>query len=121
MRNQIWMAVILLNLGLLACNLQAAQPTATPASTLTRAREIGLREGLQYVYTGNVHDTQGGTTSCPACGEDLVVRDWHRILRYHLTGDGRCLSCAAQIPGRFEAFKGQFGRQRIPVRVGAVR
>jgi hypothetical protein len=35
MRNQIWMAVILLNLGLLACNLQAAQPTATPASTLT--------------------------------------------------------------------------------------
>jgi hypothetical protein len=35
MRNQIWMAVILLNLGLLACNLQAAPPTATPASTLT--------------------------------------------------------------------------------------
>jgi pyruvate formate lyase activating enzyme len=93
----------------------------TPASTLTRAREIGLREGLQYVYTGNVHDTRGGTTLCPACGEDLVVRDWHRILRYHLTGDGRCLSCAAQIPGRFEGFKGQFGRQRIPVRVGAAR
>jgi hypothetical protein len=35
MRNQIWMAVILLNLGLLACNLQAARPTETPASTLT--------------------------------------------------------------------------------------
>jgi uncharacterized protein YraI len=35
MRNQIWMAVILLNSGLLACNLQAARPTATPASTLT--------------------------------------------------------------------------------------
>jgi len=92
---------------------------ATPAATLTRARQIGLQEGLQYVYTGNVHDTQGGTTLCPACGEDLVVRDWHRILRYHLTADGRCLSCAAQIPGRFEGFTGQFGRQRIPVRVGA--
>ena len=93
----------------------------TPASTLTRAREIGLREGLQYVYTGNVHDAQGGTTLCPACGEDLVVRDWHRILRYHLTSDGRCLSCAAQIPGRFEGFKGEFGRQRIPVRLSASR
>jgi pyruvate formate lyase activating enzyme len=93
----------------------------TPASTLTRAREIGLREGLQYVYTGNVHDTQGGTTLCAACGEDLIVRDWHRILRYHLTGDGRCLSCAAQVPGRFEGFTGQFGRQRIPVRLGGGR
>jgi pyruvate formate lyase activating enzyme len=93
----------------------------TPASTLTNARRIALREGLQYVYTGNVHDTQGGATLCPACGEELVVRDWHRILRYHLTGDGRCLSCAAQIPGRFEGYKGQFGRQRIPVRLSAVR
>ena len=35
---------------------------ATPASTLRRAREIALREGLQYVYTGNVHDKEGGTT-----------------------------------------------------------
>jgi len=93
----------------------------TPAATLTRARAIGLREGLQYVYTGNVHDAQGGTTLCPACGEDLVVRDWHRILRYHLTSDGRCLSCAAQIPGRFDGFKGEFGRQRIPVRLSASR
>ena len=38
----------------------------TPAATLTRAREIAMREGLQYVYTGNVHDTDGGTTFCPA-------------------------------------------------------
>jgi pyruvate formate lyase activating enzyme len=94
---------------------------ATPASTLTRAREIAMREGLQYVYTGNVHDAQGGTTLCAACGEHLVVRDWHRILRYHLTADGRCLSCAAPVPGRFEAFTGQFGRQRIPVRLAAAR
>ncbi len=36
----------------------------TPATTLTRAREIALREGLQYVYTGNVHDIEGGTTFC---------------------------------------------------------
>ena len=41
----------------------------TPASTLRRARDIALREGLQYVYTGNVHDKEGGTTYCPGCGE----------------------------------------------------
>jgi hypothetical protein len=33
MRNHLWAAVIVLNLGLLACNLQASQPTETPAST----------------------------------------------------------------------------------------
>ena len=29
---------------------------ATPPVTLTRAREIALRAGLNYVYTGNVRD-----------------------------------------------------------------
>ena len=90
---------------------------ATPASTLTRARNIALSEGLIYVYTGNVHDLVGGTTFCPACNEELIVRDWHQILKYHLTGEGRCLSCGSGIPGRFQAFTGQFGRQRIPVRL----
>jgi pyruvate formate lyase activating enzyme len=94
---------------------------ATPASTLTRARTIALNEGLQYVYTGNVHDTAGGTTFCRACGEALIVRDWHQILKYHLTGDGRCLSCGIGVHGRFEPFKGQFGRRRVPVRLGASR
>ena len=93
----------------------------TPATTLTRARALALREGLQYVYTGNVHDVEGGTTFCPACGEQLIVRDWHRILKYHVTGDGRCLSCACQLDGRFAPFGGQFGRRRIPVRLSELR
>jgi len=50
----------------------------TPASTLTRARDIALKAGLHYVYTGNVHDTTGGTTFCPSCHEALIVRDWYR-------------------------------------------
>jgi pyruvate formate lyase activating enzyme len=93
----------------------------TPPATLTRAREIALREGLQYVYTGNVHDAEGGTTFCPGCGEALIVRDWHRILKYHVTGDGRCLSCACRVDGRFALFDKQFGRRRIPVRLSALR
>jgi len=94
---------------------------STPASTLTRARAHALREGLQYVYTGNVHDTEGGTTFCPACGEALIARDWHQILKYHLTAHGHCPSCAKPINGRFETFAGQFGRRRIPVRLSALR
>ncbi|TMH48360.1 MAG: AmmeMemoRadiSam system radical SAM enzyme, partial [Betaproteobacteria bacterium] len=37
----------------------------TPAATLTRARKIALGHGLRYVYTGNVHDPEGGSTYCP--------------------------------------------------------
>ena len=65
----------------------------TPAATLTRARDIALREGLRYVYTGNVHDRTGGTTFCPGCGKPVIVRDWHEILRYAVTADGRCDHC----------------------------
>jgi pyruvate formate lyase activating enzyme len=91
----------------------------TPAATLTRARRIAMEEGLHYVYTGNVHDREGGTTFCPGCGEALIVRDWHRIESYRLTAEGRCPKCATAIPGRFEAFdaKSQFGRRRIPVSI----
>jgi pyruvate formate lyase activating enzyme len=93
----------------------------TPAATLARARRIALDEGLHFVYTGNVHDRAGGTTSCPGCGTVLIERDWYRIDRYRVTADGRCPECAAAIPGRFEAFdlKKQFGPRRIPVAIGA--
>jgi pyruvate formate lyase activating enzyme len=90
---------------------------ATPAATLTRAREIARRAGLRYVYTGNVHDRVGGTTSCASCGEPLVVRDWHRVLRYGLTPDGCCAHCNAPLPGRFGAFEGRRGALRVPVRL----
>ena len=91
----------------------------TPASTLTRSRAIALEEGLRYVYTGNVHDREGGTTFCPSCHARLIERDWHRIDAYRITASGQCPKCATQIPGRFEAFeKGQqFGRRRIPVAI----
>ena len=92
----------------------------TPAATLTRARRIAIDEGLHYVYTGNVHDREGGTTYCPGCRAALVVRDWHRIEAYRITAEGKCPDCAHAIAGRFEAFeaKRQFGRRRIPVAIG---
>jgi pyruvate formate lyase activating enzyme len=91
----------------------------TPAATLTRARAIALGEGLQFVYTGNVHDTEGGTTRCPRCAQALVVRDWHRILDYRITADGCCDHCKAPIAGRFGRFERPFGPRRVPVSIGA--
>ena len=90
---------------------------ATPASTLRRAREIALAEGLHYVYTGNVHDAEGGTTYCPRCRAPLIVRDWYRIDAYHVTPEGKCPGCHATVAGRYEAFEHAFGPKRVPVAI----
>ena len=90
---------------------------ATPPATLKRAREIALRAGLHYVYTGNVHNVEGDTTFCPLCKTPLIVRDWYEIRDYHLTDDGHCPQCQTNIAGHFEHFELalQFGARRIPV------
>lgn len=90
---------------------------ATPVATLTRARQIAIGAGLRYVYTGNVHDERGGSTYCPACHAPVILRDWYRIDDYRLLPDGRCPDCGTPIAGRFEQYKGAFGRQRMPVAI----
>jgi len=92
---------------------------ATPAATLQRARAIGLRRGLKYVYTGNVHDAEGDTTFCPHCGKAAIVRDWYNILDYRVGDDGHCLACGGAIAGRYQHFDKPFGSRRIPVRLAA--
>jgi len=93
----------------------------TPAATLTRARALAQRHGLHYVYTGNVHDIEGGTTCCPRCGEVLIERDWYTLLDYRVDAGGHCRKCGGQVAGRFQALdiKDQFGPRRIPVRLSA--
>jgi pyruvate formate lyase activating enzyme len=87
----------------------------TPPATLSRARRIALETGLHYVYTGNVHDTEGGTTFCPHCRTPVIVRDWYEIPAYRLGDDGRCPQCGTAIAGRFGRFGRPFGARRIPV------
>ncbi|HFE53087.1 MAG TPA: AmmeMemoRadiSam system radical SAM enzyme, partial [Bacteroidetes bacterium] len=43
---------------------QMTDVPATPISVLKRAREIGLEEGLRYVYSGNVPGDEGEHTYC---------------------------------------------------------
>ncbi|MDD5612858.1 MAG: AmmeMemoRadiSam system radical SAM enzyme, partial [Gallionella sp.] len=88
---------------------------ATPPATLTRSRDIALKAGLRYVYTGNVHDREGDSTWCPSCGVLLIGRDWYEIGQYRLTEDGHCPDCHAAIAGYFGRFEGAFGRQRFRV------
>jgi pyruvate formate lyase activating enzyme len=91
----------------------------TPPETLRRARQIALETGLNYVYTGNVHDPEGGTTYCPSCHAPVIRRDWYEIPEYHLTEAGCCPRCGTGIAGRFEKFGTPFGAHRIPVNLHA--
>ena len=65
----------------------------TPIDRLERAREIGLRVGVQHVYLGNVYGTASAHTNCHACGSKLVERHGLRATLVGLAGDGTCRAC----------------------------
>ncbi|MGO9512828.1 MAG: AmmeMemoRadiSam system radical SAM enzyme [Steroidobacteraceae bacterium] len=92
---------------------------ATPLATLRRARQIALRHGLRYVYTGNVRDAEGGSTWCHACGAPLIGRDGYAIGQWALSGEGRCSRCGTACAGVFTSRPGDWGPHRAPVRLSA--
>lgn len=73
---------------------------ATPVKTLEQAREIGLAQGLKYVYLGNVPGNPAENTYCPGCGLLLIERRVFDIVSYRLKGDA-CPGCGTVIPGRW--------------------
>ena len=87
----------------------------TPAETLTRAREIAMKNGVRYAYTGNVHDEAGGSTYCHHCGGKLIGRDWYVITEWNLDPHGNCKSCGTACAGHFDATQGTWGAKRMPV------
>lgn len=89
----------------------------TPPATLKRAREIALKNGVRYAYTGNVHDERGGSTYCHQCGTRLIGRDWYVLRTWQLTADGCCQRCGARCAGVFEPRPGTWGPRRQPVRL----
>ncbi|MDJ0819904.1 MAG: radical SAM protein, partial [Desulfobacterales bacterium] len=73
----------------------------TPVKTLTTARQIGLKAGLKYVYTGNVPGHAAENTYCFSCGETVIERRGFQITRLNLK-NGHCKSCQARIDGVWE-------------------
>jgi pyruvate formate lyase activating enzyme len=92
----------------------------TPPATLTRARTIALKNGLHYVYTGNVHDVAGSSTYCNNCGTRVIERDWYELRDWQLDPHGTCLNCGTAIPGVFNGPAGTWGARRLPVRLASV-
>jgi pyruvate formate lyase activating enzyme len=70
----------------------------TPISTLIRCREIAMKEGIRYVYVGNVPGHEGNNTYCHSCGRLLIERKGYSIPIYNLEGK-HCRFCKTVIPG----------------------
>ncbi|MGV1099499.1 AmmeMemoRadiSam system radical SAM enzyme [Thiovibrio sp. JS02] len=73
----------------------------TPHSTLIRAREIGLAEGLRFVYVGNIPGGEGENTYCPECKTLLIERIGFSISQLLVSAEGACPKCGTRIAGVF--------------------
>ncbi|MDZ7697950.1 MAG: AmmeMemoRadiSam system radical SAM enzyme [Deltaproteobacteria bacterium] len=73
---------------------------ATPIATLEALREIALKEGIHYVYLGNVPGHPGTQTYCHNCHQVVVRRNGYLIEAIHMK-EGRCTYCGTPIPGRW--------------------
>lgn len=72
--------------------------SSTPVETLVMAREIGIKAGLKYVYTGNVPGESGEKTFCYRCGKILIDR-WGFYVKEILIENNKCKYCGAEIDG----------------------
>jgi pyruvate formate lyase activating enzyme len=70
----------------------------TPVSVLKMARDIGIEEGLRYVYMGNVPTEGGEDTYCYKCGEKLIHRYGYEILSNRIEVS-KCPVCKSKIDG----------------------
>ena len=70
----------------------------TPTESVRKAREIGLAEGLQFVYTGNLPGDEGEKTFCPGCDSLLIDRAGYTIRKNNLV-NAACPDCKRIVPG----------------------
>jgi pyruvate formate lyase activating enzyme len=70
----------------------------TSASSLHRAREIGIKAGLRYVYCGNIPGEEGEDTFCPHCGRRLIERIGFQVTKNDVVR-GACSHCHQKIDG----------------------
>jgi pyruvate formate lyase activating enzyme len=89
----------------------------TPIATLQRSREIAMKNGVRYAYTGNIHDKAGDSTYCHSCGVRLIERDWYLLGEWNLDANGCCTRCGKPCAGVFEQGHGDWGSKRQPVRL----
>lgn len=75
----------------------------TPLKKLMSAYEKARKEGIEYVYVGNLHNPELESTRCPRCNKLLIYRKWYRVLDFKLDREGdkyKCPRCGYEVPIR---------------------
>lgn len=69
----------------------------TPYKTLEAHYEIAKRNGLEYVYIGNVPGNAYESTYCPSCNQVAVERYGFYIKEWRIDSYNRCENCGTKI------------------------
>lgn len=72
----------------------------TPISTLESAYDIARKNGLKYVYIGNVPSHIRNSTFCPSCHRRVIQRAHFDILEMNLV-NGKCNFCNFSLQGKW--------------------
>jgi pyruvate formate lyase activating enzyme len=84
----------------------------TSLQSLLKARQIALKNGVHFVYVGNVHDKSADSTYCHSCGQLLIGRDWYQLSEWNLNDSGCCRFCGLPCAGVFDVKPGIWGAKR---------
>jgi len=82
-------------------NYKMSMTQPTPIKKLYHAKEIGLEEGLHYVYIGHVPG-EGEDTYCHNCGRLVIQRSGYMVIKSKIAMEAniaRCPNCKVKIPG----------------------
>lgn len=74
---------------------------ASSIENLIAVAEKAKREGIEFVYIGNVGNSRFETTYCPKCGKTLIYRWMYRVREFNLSREGniyKCSRCSYKIP-----------------------
>lgn len=79
-------------------NYKMTERPSTRIKVLEKAREIAIKEGINYAYIGNVPGHPYENTYCPKCEKVLLSRLGFSLTGCNLIDDRFCSSCGEEIP-----------------------
>lgn len=71
---------------------------STPDSSIEKAIEIAEKNGLKFIYSGNIRGHKNENTFCTACHSILIERDGFKSKIINLK-EGKCKICEEKIDG----------------------
>jgi pyruvate formate lyase activating enzyme len=81
-------------------NYKLTHLSPTSISTLESAYEIAKKNGLRYVYIGNVPGHIYNSTFCPFCNRKVIHRTQFDILKMNVV-NGKCKFCDSLLQGKW--------------------